>query len=240
MESAAPMKFILFLFLFSHVFGEDISFDVGEILNYDASFSNIKAARGSLKVLNKETINGVKTYHVQFTAYTKGITDYLFPIDDVIDLWLTEDSLIPVRVKTDIHEGKYHKKSRLDLYHDSEYAIIGNDTISIESGTHSPYSLFYFFRNQDVSITNGKTLKTIQEKTIIPLKVNIDENIQISVPAGDFLCSRITPERSDKKQFKNKASMFILFSNDNNRYPVKIWLKLKFGALVLELDEIIN
>ena len=240
MDGTTTMKLITFLFLFSYVFGKNIPFDVGEILNYNASFSNIKAARGSLKVLNKETINGVKTYHVQFTAYTKGITDYLFPIDDVIDLWLTEDSLIPVRVKTDIHEGKYHKKSHMDLYQDSEYAIIGNDTISIESGTHSPYSLFYFFRNQDVSITNGKTLKTIQEKTIIPLKVNIDENIQISVPAGDFLCSRITPERSDKKQFKNKASMFILFSNDDNRYPVKIWLKLKFGALVLELDEIIN
>ena len=240
MDGSALMKFILFLFLFSFVSGKDIPFDVGEILNYDASFSNIKAARGSLKVLNKETVNGVKTYHVQFTAYTKGITDYLFPIDDVIDLWLTEDSLIPVRVKTDIHEGKYHKKSRLDLYHDSGYAIAGNDTIPMQSGTHSPYSLFYYFRNQDVSIINGKTIQTIQGKTIMPLKVNIDENIQISVPAGDFLCSRVTPERTDKKQFKNKASMFILFSNDDNRYPVKIWLKLKFGALVLELDEIIN
>jgi hypothetical protein len=110
----------------------------------------------------------------------------------------------------------------------------------MKSGTHSPYSLFYFFRNQDVSIIDGETLKTIQGKTITPLKVNIEENIQISVPAGDFLCSKVTPERTDKKQFKNKASMFILFSNDDNRYPVKIWLKLKFGALVLELDEIIN
>jgi hypothetical protein len=240
MDGSALMKFILFLFLFSFVSGKDIPFEIGEILNYDASFSNIKAARGSLKVLDKETVNGVKTYHVQFTAYTKGITDYLFPIDDVIDLWLTEDSLITVRVKTDIHEGKYHKKSHLDLYHDSGYAIAGNDTIPMQSGTHSPYSLFYFFRNQDISIVNGETLKTIQGKTITPLKVNVEENIQISVPAGDFLCSRVTPERSDKKQFKNKASMFILFSNDDNRYPVKIWLKLKFGALVLELDEIIN
>ena len=110
----------------------------------------------------------------------------------------------------------------------------------MESGTHSPYSLFYFFRNQNVSIINGKIIQTIQGKTIMPLKVNVDKNIQISVPAGDFLCSRITPERSDKKQFKNKASMSILFSNDGNCYPVKIWLKLKFGALVLELDEIIN
>ena len=240
MDGSALMKFILFLFLFSFVSGKDIPFDVGEILNYDASFSNIKAARGSLKVLDKETVNGVKTYHVQFKAYTKGITDYLFPINDVIDLWLTEDSLITVRVRTDIHEGKYHKKWNLDLYHDSGYAIAGNDTIPIKSGTHSPYSLFYFFRNQNISTIDGETLKTIQGKTITPLKVNVEENIQISVPAGDFLCSRVTPERTDKKQFKNKASMFILFSNDDNRYPVKIWIKLKFGALVLELDEIIN
>ena len=240
MESAATMKLIPFLFLFSYLSGKNIPFDVGEILNYDASFSNIKAGQASLKVLNKDTINGVKTYHVQFSAYTKGIVDYLFPIDDVIDLWLTEDSLIPVRVKMDIHEGKYHKKMTLDLNHDSENAIVGNDTISMESGTHSPYSLFYFFRNQDVSIINGKTIQTIQGKTIMPLNINVDENIQINVPAGDFLCSRITPERSDKKQFKNKASMSILFSNYGNRYPVKIWLKLKFGALVLELDEIIN
>ena len=138
MDGSALMKFILFLFLFSFVSGKDIPFDVGEILNYDASFSNIKAARGSLKVLDKETVNGVKTYHVQFKAYTKGITDYLFPINDVIDLWLTEDSLITVRVRTDIHEGKYHKKRNLDLYHDSGYAIAGNDTIPMQSGTHSP------------------------------------------------------------------------------------------------------
>ena len=157
MEGAASVKLIPFLFLFSYVFGENIPFNVGEILNYDATFSNIKAGRGSLKVLNKEIVNGEKTYHVQFSAYTNGITDYLFPIDDVIDLWLTEDSLIPVRVKTDIHEGKYHKKSHLDLYHDSGYAIAGNDTIPMQSGTHSPYSLFYFFRNQDISIVNGET-----------------------------------------------------------------------------------
>mgnify|MGYP003307268463 CR=1 FL=1 len=141
MEGSALMKFIPFHYLFSFVSGKDIPFDVGEILNYDASFSNIKAARGSLKVLDKETVNGVKTYHVQFTAYTTGITDYLFPIDDVIDLWLTEDSLIPVKVKMDINEGKYHKKSHLDLYHDSGYAIVENDTILIANGGEGDFSI---------------------------------------------------------------------------------------------------
>jgi len=69
MEGVAPMKLIPFLFLFSYISGGNIPFEVGEILNYDASFSNMKAARGSLKVLDKETVNGVKTYHVQFTGW---------------------------------------------------------------------------------------------------------------------------------------------------------------------------
>ena len=34
--------------------------------------------------------------------------------------------------------------------------------------------------------------------------------------------------------------MSILFSDDENRYPVKIWLTMKYGSLVLELESITN
>ena len=44
----------------------------------------------------------------------------------------------------------------------------------------------------------------------------------------------------DEKEFKNKSQMSMLFSNDGNRYPVKIWLTMKYGSLVLELDNITN
>ena len=42
------------------------------------------------------------------------------------------------------------------------------------------------------------------------------------------------------KDFKNRSQMSMLFSNDENRYPVKIWLTMKYGSLVLELDNITN
>ena len=46
--------------------------------------------------------------------------------------------------------------------------------------------------------------------------------------------------KSNNETFKNKSQMSILFSNDNNRYPVKIWLNMKYGSLVLELESITN
>ena len=42
-------------------------------------------------------------------------------------------------------------------------------------------------------------------------------------------------------QFKNKGKISIWFSDENPaQIPVKIWLKLKYGALVLELADRIN
>ena len=84
------------------------------------------------------------------------------------------------------------------------------------------------------------TLNTIQGKRVTPLNILIEEDIEIIVPAGKFVCTKVIPVKSNKKKFKNKSQMSILFSNDDNQYPVKIWLTMKYGSLVLELDSIIN
>ena len=54
------------------------------------------------------------------------------------------------------------------------------------------------------------------------------------------MCTEVSPVRKDNKKFKNKAELAIMFSNDKDQYPVKIRIKLKFGYLVLELDQILN
>ena len=107
-------------------------------------------------------------------------------------------------------------------------------------GTHSPYSLFYFFRNKDLSKIDGQIFSTIEGKRITPLEMQVTDGIKIGVPIGEFNCTKVTPMRIDKKKFKNEATMSIWFTNDEHRYPVQIWLKMKFGAFVLKLEEISN
>ena len=62
----------------------------------------------------------------------------------------------------------------------------------------------------------------------------------MTVPAGEFMTTKLTPQKSNNQKFKNNGTMSIFFSNDNNRYPVLIWLKLKYGKLELELEKITN
>ena len=234
------MRSIILILSFSFLCGTNVPFKVGESLNYKASFSGIDAATGRLEVLGIETINNVSTYHVRFSANTHGVANFLFPIRDVIDLWPDENSLAPIRIKKYISEGKYEKKSESNLSQNQGFAIVRNDTISMGMGTHSPYSLFYFFRNKNLSKIDGEIFSTIDGKKITPLKMKVTDGIKIRVPIGEFNCTKVTPMRIDKKKFKNEATMSIWFTNDEHRYPVQIWLKMKFGAFVLKLEEISN
>ena len=234
------MKFVSILFLISSfIQGNSYSFKIGETLKYDAYFRGIYAANAKLEVIGKEKVNNHMTYHVEFTARSRGIINYLFPINDKIDLWLSEDSLFTIKESLEIREGNYKKSRETIFNHKSNFAVSGHDTINIPRGTHSPYSLFYFFRNNEVNQMNS-TLNTIQGKKVVPLNVIIEENIKAEVPAGNFLCTKVEPIKTSDETFKNKSQMSILFSKDKNHYPVKIWLNMKYGSLMLELKSIAN
>ena len=231
---------LLIVFFFSLSLASSSSMKIGEKLKYSAYFGGVPAAEASLEIIGKEKLNGASTYHVRFSARSKGIINYLFPINDKIDLWLTEDSLLTVKESLRIREGNYKKSQEMILNHNKDFVVLDSDTLAIPSNTHSPYALFYFFRMKDFNQVVLDTLHTTNGKKTTALKVEIERDVKIDVPAGSFNCTKITPMRLNDKEFKNRSQMSMLFSNDGNRYPVKIWLTMKYGSLVLELDNITN
>ena len=230
---------IVFFFSLSLAFSSS-SMKIGEKLKYSAYFGGVPSAEASLEIIGKEKLNGTSTYHVRFSARSKGIINYLFPINDKIDLWLTEDSLLTVKESLQIKEGNYKKSQEMILNHNKGFVVLDSDTLAIPGNTHSPYGLFYFFRMKDFYQVVLDTLYTTNGKKNTALKVKIERDIKVNVPAGSFNCTKITPMRLNDKEFKNRSQMSMLFSNDGNRYPVKIWLTMKYGSLVLELDNITN
>ena len=213
---------------------------IGETLFYKASFRGVHAANASLKVLERTTINQDSVYHIQFKAQTRSAFDYIFPINDEIDLWVDTKTFLPIRIHERIQEGKFKRSTKLFFNRNENYAIIDNDTLPIGKYTQSPYSLFYFFRRYNIQDFKDKKLSLIQNKKISQINLKIRKNQIINVPAGDYVCTVASPVRGDNKSFKNKSEMDIMYSNNLEKYPVKIRLKLKYGYLVLELNEIIN
>ena len=230
---------IVFFFSLSLAFSSS-GMKIGEKLKYSAYFGGVPAAEASLEIIGKEKLNGASTYHVRFSARSKGIINYLFPINDKIDLWLTEDSFLTVKESLRIREGNYKKSQEMILNHNKDFVVLDSDTLAIPVNTHSPYALFYFFRMKDFNQVVLDTLNTTNGKKTTALKVEIERDVKVDVPAGSFNCTKITPIKLNNKEFKNRSQMSMLFSNDGNRYPVKIWLTMKYGSLVLELDNITN
>ena len=228
---------IVFFLPLSLVFSSS-SMKIGEKLKYSAYFGGVPAAEASLEIIGKEKINGTSTFHVRFSARSKGIINYLFPINDKIDLWLTEDSLLTVKELLRIREGNYKRSQEMILNHNKNFVVLNTDTLTIPDNTHSPYALFYFFRKKDINQVELDTLHTTNGKKATALKVEVERDVKVDVPAGSFTCTKITPMKLNEKEFKNRSQMSMLFSNDENRYPVKIWLIMKYGSLVLELDKI--
>ncbi len=232
---------LITIIILSILYGNESPFNIGETLIYNASFSGLPAGEGSLHIIKQDTIQSTTAYYIQFKAKTSGITNYLFPINNIIDIWLDKESLLPIRIKEKISEGKYKRNRDFNYFKNKGYIIINKiDTINVKSNFHSPYSLFYFFRKYDFNILKNKPIIVFQGKTFESLKVNIKNNIKINSKLNDYVCTEVTPKRVNNKNFKNESTMTLWFANVPKKYPVKIWLKMKYGGLLLELKEIIN
>ena len=208
--------------------------NVGETLFYKASFRGIHAANASLKVIKETIIGKDSLYHIQFKAKTRSAFNYIFPINDEINLWIDIKTFLPMKISEKISEGNFKRSTNLVFNRKSNYAIIDNDTLKIEKYTQSPYSLFYFFRKHNIKDFEDKTISLIQNNKTVVLKLKVKEDQIINVPSGNYTCTTVLPTREDK------AELDIMFSNDIKKYPVMIRLKLKYGYLKLELDQIIN
>tara|TARA_A100001015_G_scaffold278559_1_gene338880 strand:+ start:1582 stop:2304 length:723 start_codon:yes stop_codon:yes gene_type:complete len=240
LEKTTLIKKILFPIFFNFIFGESLHLNVGETLLYSASFRNIYVANANLKILRKEVIGSDSVYHVRFTAKSEGPINYIFPIDDEINLWLDAKTLLPVKIDEKISEGNLKRSTKIHFNRKNNFALINNDTLSIKKNTQSPYSLFYFFRKNSIQDFKNREISLIQNKKTVLLDLTVRENEVVNVPAGEYTCSVVSPKRKNNKKFKNKGELDVMFSNDQKKYPVKIRLKLKYGYLILELDKIIN
>ena len=213
---------------------------VGTSLNYKVSFSGINAASGKLTIFKNDTIENIQAYHLQLAIRTIGITDKFYSINDKIDIWLEKETFRTIKIKKDINEGNYSKKTVTIFHQANNFAIINSDTITIPSDCQSPYSLIYSLANdQLIEKMSNLSISTLDGKTVTPVKLHIDRNKEIFVPYGKFVCDKISPSPLNSKNFKNEGQISIWFSKETiNRIPIKIWLKLKFGYLVMELVDI--
>lgn len=228
------------IILLSFLCGQDLPFQIGEKLVYNAKFNIIPSGDASLEVIGVETINGLETYHARFMARTSPTLDRLYKLRDQVDIWLDKTNLFTHQLKKNINEGNYHKKTLTTIHYDALFAIINSDTVIITGPVRDPYSLIFYLRSIPLKVGELLEFTSFENKKSTPFKLAVTGKETVKTHAGSFKCIVVKPFNQGKALLKNEGEMQIWFSDDEKRLPVQIQIKLKFGSMNLKLKEIIN
>ena len=233
------MKYYLsFLLLFTISMCQEVPFKVGELLKYSAQFQQIPVGEAELFFTGDEEYNGIDVYHVSWKAYTKGLASTIFKIQDKIDIWIDKKDFFTHRLKKDINEGTYSKK--VDVKFDYVNSIATTDTkqVPIDFKARDPFSMFYYLRTVTLEENIVMNFSAYEGKKIINYNLQMTGSEIIKTPLGNFKCKIIKPFRDGKNLFKNSGDMRIWISDDKQKLPVKIQIKMKVGTMTLLLKKI--
>jgi len=230
---------IIFLSIFTILHGQSAwPFQVGERLNYNVSFTGITAGQASLEVVNDAEVDNYHQLHIRFIAKTTFPLSAIYAINDQIDTWLDSKYLYTRKLTKKIREGNYKKDLYTIIDYDQSIAITNGDTIIIDQFLHDSYSLFYYLRTIPLNIGETINFAAFDGKKITPFQIITKTKETINTMAGTFPCLVVKPFREGTTLLKNKGDMMIWFSDDKNRLPIQIRIKLKYGSMLLKLKDI--
>ena len=233
------MKYFLsFILFFTISKCQEIPFKVGELLKYSAQFELIPVGEAELFFTGSEKFNDVDVYHVSWKAYTKGLARTIFKIQDKIDIWIDKKDFFTHRLKKDINEGTYSKKVDVKFDYVNSIAITETKEVPIDFKARDPFSMFYYLRTITLEENVVMNFSAYEGKRIIDYNLQMTGSEMITSPLGQFKCKIIKPFRDGKNLFKNSGDMRIWISDDKQRLPVKIQIKMKVGTMTLLLKEI--
>ncbi len=230
------ITYIGFLFL-SHAIA-NFPFKLGERFDYTAQFNFIPAGETSLEFVSIDTLGRYPAFHMVYLASTGKYADRLFKIRDRVDMWLDENELFTHRLSKRIHEGNYKKEIDTKLDYENNIGITNKDTVHISKKVRDPYSLFYYLRTIPLPIGDVFPFSTFESNETTDFKLKVTGKETIKTEAGNYSCLVVKPYRDGETLLKNKGDMQIWFSDDENRIPVQVEVKLKFGTMLMRLKKI--
>ncbi|WP_339658273.1 DUF3108 domain-containing protein [Flavobacterium frigidarium] len=241
-------KVILFFILLATVSFDtrnQDAYDVGEYFKFRIHYGIVNAGYATLEVKDA-TLNSKKVFHVVGKGYTTGMSRFFFKVDDLYETYIDKDSGMPYRFVRKIDEGGY-KKNQEGFFNQSANKVTVKDyknnnekTFVTPRNTQDILSSFYYLRNYPGidKIKPGESI-TIDmffddETTKFKLKFVGRENITTKfgvVPSMIF-----KPLVQSGRVFKEKESVTVWISDDDNRLPIRIKADLAIGSLKADLD----
>ncbi len=220
-----------------------LPFSPGERLVFDLSWYGVNGGTSVFEVSNA-TYNNKSVLKISSTVKSNSFISMFYPINDVIESYIDMKNLQPYHYRSRQQEGSY--RSDKEIIFDREKNVLtyinhkssGKRYVSeIMGGVHDPLSVIYFLRT--IPIQAGQSVNVDvhdgrKNWTLVVLGVNKEK---VVTPAGTFDTIKVKTFIKYEGLFVNKGDVFIWFTDDEVKMPVKMESKIKVGTITAVLIE---
>ncbi|HEX2955546.1 MAG TPA: DUF3108 domain-containing protein [Chitinispirillaceae bacterium] len=208
-----------------------------ETLVYEIGWGPVKAG---YIILSTDFNLADNTIKLGGKALSNNFVSAFYKMRDYILSTVDADGLYPLFFEQHLREGKKYKADRWMLFDNSAGKIHIKEkkfkTVETKDFVYDYLSILYYVRSMKTAPGDTFTLKTYTDSKIHPIYVNCGGKTDIKIDAGTFSCIRLEPKLAgDGKTFNKKDKLEVFISDDQNRLPVLIKSKIKFGSITAKL-----
>lgn len=210
-------------------------FEPGEHLVYEVSYFGITAGYITLDYNGERGENGRIIMEFTGKAETSKFFSTFYRVEDIIRLYMDRDTFRPLKVVLDLKEGR--KKRTEEITYDFKkmeciYTKKGKTYITpIPDGTQDSFAALYYYRTFNPQVSNPVSFDVYSSKKVWTLEANIINREILKTPVGEFNSFVVKPQTRFDGVLQAKGDVYMWFSDDDKRLPLKFEAKIKLGTL---------
>lgn len=240
------LSILVLLFISSYSFSQKRAYDDGEWLKFRVHYGLITAGVATLEVKH-EILDTNEVFHVIGFGETTGMASWFFPVEDHYESYIIKGKDLPKRFIRKIDEGGHTKNIRIDFNHQTQNATIIDYESDVERIVSFPeeaqdmVSSFYYLRNnldtKDIQENDELELDMFFDRENYKFKLKFLGRETLNTEFGKVSCLVFRPYVQSGRVFKEKESLTIWVSDDDNKIPLLIKADLAVGSLKASLIE---
>lgn len=237
---------ILILTTLSFDSQKEDAFGTGEYFKFRIHYGIVNAGYATLEIKDA-TINNKKVHHAIGKGYTTGMSKFFFKVEDLYESYFDKETGSPYRYVRKIDEGGYTKNQE-GFFNQNENRVLVKDykrktekTIVVTENVQDIVSAFYYLRNHPNidKLKSGEsiTIDMFFDDEITKFKLKYIGRQDITTKFGTVTTMVFKPLVQTGRVFKEKESVTLWITDDDNKVPIRIKADLAVGSLKADLDE---
>lgn len=222
------------------------AFEAGEWFQFRVHYGIFNASYATLK-LTETRLGGKPVFHVVGEGKTVGLARLFFRVDDNYESYFDKEDGKPYKFIRQIDEGGHTKDLEIDFNHDTNKAVVTDHkhskitTLHTKDDIHDLLSAFYYLRNyyDTTNLYPGKEMVLdilYDDDEVFRFKLKYLGKEVVESKFGKIQCLKFRPYVQSGRVFKEKESLTVWISDDENRLPVRIKADLRIGSLKADLN----